>query len=113
MDVDYLISSWYMFSMVMANRFEAGSGSGSEASGRDRPVLSVDQLWEMISMEVSQILREELFGVVDRVNARVIAKFEEHVAALQSVRDVATRMTSGGVPVVGSQLGNRRRDFSA
>ena len=62
----YLISSWYMFSMVTINQFEAGSGSGSGASGQDRQVLSIDHIREMISVEVSQILQVELFGVVDR-----------------------------------------------
>lgn len=47
-------------------------------------------------MEVSQVLRDEFFGVVDQVTARVIAKFEEQVAALQSVGDVAIGMTIGG-----------------
>ena len=64
-------------------------------------------------MEVSQILQEELFGVVNRVTARVMAKFEEQISALQTMRDVATGMTIRGVLVVGSQLGKRRRHLSA
>ena len=102
-----------MFSMVTARRFKAGSESGLGASSQDRPVLSIDQILEMISVEVSHILQEELFGVVNQVTARVIAKLEEKVMALQIVRDVAIGMNIAGVPVIGSQLGKRKRDFSA
>ena len=37
----------------------------------------VDQMQEMITLEVSLILQEELSGIVDQIVGRLIAKFEE------------------------------------
>ena len=62
--------------------FASGSGSGSEADGQDRSGLTVDQIRQMITMEVLQILQEELFGIVDWIPGMLISKFEECNATL-------------------------------
>ena len=92
--------------------FVRGSGSGSEADSHDRPGLTVDQIWEMITIEVSNIVQEELFGVVDRITGRLIAKFEERTAAFQTTMSIV-EMTVVGDFVEATRLGKRRRAFLA
>ena len=66
----------------------------------------------MITVEVSQILQEELSGVMDRVTSRLIARLKEGCATLHPVGGAA-EMTTGWDLDVGTRIGKRRRALSA
>ncbi|CAI9299139.1 unnamed protein product [Lactuca saligna] len=50
-DLNDLTKEWCKIP-VMSIEFTSGSGSGSRANGQDRSGLTIDQIWEMITVEV-------------------------------------------------------------
>ena len=52
-----------------------GYGSGSGVDGHDKSGVTINQMREIISIDVSHILKEEFSGIVDRITGRLFAKF--------------------------------------
>lgn len=57
--------------------------------------MAFHQMWEIMTIEVSQILQEELSSIIDRITGRLIAELQERAATFQPVRGT-TGMTTRG-----------------
>lgn len=66
----------------------------------------------MIAIQVSQILQEELYDIMDQIIGRLIVRFEERTESLKSMGRTF-EVTTGGDLDVGTRLRKRKRDLSA
>ena len=99
--MDYLISSWCIFSVVTKKRVESGSGSGSGAGSQGGRALSEAHIREIITVEVVPIIRGKMPEIFGSIKTTMMEFFDDRYTTIfETAADVAsTTVVAAGVGI--------------